>query len=79
MVLRDLIADIQEGTLGGESYVLTLENGGIEMEVSEFTGLDEETLATVEDTIASLTEGIISGDIVPLPSAEATPEATPAS
>ncbi len=79
VVLRDLIADIQEGTLGGESYVLTLENGGIEMEVSEFTGLDEETLATVEETIASLTEGIISGEIVPLPEMEATPEATPAS
>lgn len=79
VVLRDLIADIGEGTLGGESYVLTLENGGIEMEVSEFTGLDEETLATVEETIAALSEGIISGEIVPLPELEATPEATPAS
>lgn len=76
VVLRDIIASIEEGVLGGESYVLTLENGGLEIEISEFTGLDETTLAEVEATVATLTEGIIAGDILPLPDmVEVTPEA----
>jgi basic membrane protein A len=32
VVLRDIIAGIQEGKLGGESYTLTLANGGLVME-----------------------------------------------
>jgi len=32
VVLRDIIASIGEGKLGGESYILTLENGGLVME-----------------------------------------------
>lgn len=32
VVLRDIIAKVQEGTLGGESYTLTLANGGLVME-----------------------------------------------
>ncbi|MBW4439044.1 MAG: BMP family protein [Pleurocapsa minor GSE-CHR-MK-17-07R] len=76
VVLRDIIASLEEGVLGGESYVLTLENGGLEIEISEFSGLDETTLAEVEATVATLTEGIIAGDILLLPDmVEATPEA----
>lgn len=76
VVLRDIIASIEEGVLGGESYVLTLENGGLEIVLSEFSGLDETTLEEVQTTVDTLTEGIISGEIVPLPDmVEATPEA----
>jgi basic membrane lipoprotein Med (substrate-binding protein (PBP1-ABC) superfamily) len=76
VVLRDIIASIEEGVLGGESYVLTLENGGLEIEISEFTGLDETALEEVQALVESLTEGIVAGDIVPLPEVvEATPEA----
>jgi basic membrane lipoprotein Med (substrate-binding protein (PBP1-ABC) superfamily) len=32
VILREMIASIQGGTLGGESYVLTLANGGLVME-----------------------------------------------
>lgn len=32
VVLRDIIASIQSGTLGGESYTITLQNGGLVME-----------------------------------------------
>ena len=32
VVLNDIIASIQGGTLGGESYTLTLANGGLQME-----------------------------------------------
>jgi basic membrane protein A len=32
VVLRDMIAAIQSGTLGGQSYTITLQNGGLVME-----------------------------------------------
>jgi basic membrane protein A len=31
VVLMDMIASIQGGTLGGEAYTLTLANGGLQM------------------------------------------------
>lgn len=76
VVLKDIIAKIGEGTLGGESYVLTLENEGLEIVVSQ--ALDEEIGETVTEIIDLLTEGIIAGDIVTRPEEdlEATPEAT---
>lgn len=74
VVLHDIIANIGEGVLGGEAYTLTLENGGLEIVVSE--ALDEDTALNVNDTIAALSEGIISGEIVVLPEEPAaTPEA----
>lgn len=76
VVLMDIIANIGEGVLGGESYVLTLENGGLTVDVSEWSGLDEATLAEVQAMVDELSEGIIAGDIQVLPP---EPEATPAS
>jgi len=32
VVLRDIIANVKDGKMGGESYVLTLQNGGLVME-----------------------------------------------
>ncbi len=74
VILRDMIENIGGGVLGGEAYVLTLENGGLEIQVSE--SLDEESASIVTETIAALTEGIVSGEIVVLPEDPmATPEA----
>ncbi len=76
VVLNDIIANIEEGVLGGESYTLTLENGGLTVDISESTGLDEETVTAISAQIDELITGIIAGDIVVLPP---EPEATPAS
>lgn len=74
VILKDMIAAIQEGTLGGTSYTLTLENGGIVMELSD--ALSDEDKASITETIDTLTQGIIAGDIVTSPmEVEATPEA----
>lgn len=71
-MLKDIIAQIGDGVLGGTAYMLTLENGGLDMQLSE--ALDEDTAAMVQETVDTLSEGIISGDIVVLPvEAEATP------
>lgn len=71
VLLREMIANINEGVLGGVSYTLTLENGGLTIEAGEFE-LSEELQTLVDDTIA----GIISGEIVPLPEEGAEPVAT---
>lgn len=78
VILKDMIASIEEGTLGGETYVLTLENGGLEIEISPFnTVLSDEGKASMQETIDDLTEKIISGEIVVLlEEPEATAEAT---
>jgi basic membrane protein A len=76
VVLADIIESIQGGILGGEAYTLTLENGGLEMQLGTELPLEPGEIAAVEDLIESIAQGIISGDIVVLPP---EPEATPAS
>ena len=72
VVLEQIIASIQEGVLGGTAFTLTLENGGLDMQISPM--LDEEATAIVQEFVDGLTEAIIAGDIVVLPpEAEATP------
>lgn len=72
VVLEDIMANIDEGILGGESYTLTLENEGLVIEFNEAYELDEEMLTLAEDTI----QGIIDGDILALPEEILEPEAT---
>lgn len=65
IVLESIMASIEEGTPGGESFVLTLENGGLEMEY------DEELLPAELIELAMETEqGIIDGEIMTLPMEE---------
>ncbi|MDX2160039.1 MAG: BMP family protein [bacterium] len=74
VVLNAIIANIGDGVLGGESFVIDLENGGLVMEVSE--ALDEETAALVNEIVETVSAGIVSGEIVVLPEDPmATPEA----
>lgn len=70
VVVLQIIDLISQGTLGGQTFTLTLENGGLAIEYGEYE-LSEEQLALVETTIA----GIVDGSIIPLPDA-AEPAAT---
>jgi basic membrane protein A len=79
VVLMDLIAKIGEGTLGGESYTLTLENGGLEMQISDMAGMSEDEVAALQAQVDELIAQISAGEITVLPEAEPTPEATPGS
>ena len=63
VLLLDMIRKIGEGILGGEYYVLTLENEGLVMEFDKDFEISEELMAVAEETIA----GIVSGDIAPIP------------
>lgn len=60
VVLEDIIADIDGGTLGGGVHILTLENGGLVMEFNDAFGLDAGIQASAEQTIADLASGEIS-------------------
>lgn len=63
-VLKDMIAQIQAGTLGGTAYDLTLENGGLKIVFNEgFTGVPPEVTAAVEEAIAAISSGAVN----PLP------------
>ena len=78
VILKDMIASIEEGTLGGESYTIDLENGGLVIEISDVTyPEDSDERAELQATIDDLSAQIISGDIMVFPEEmEATPEAT---
>lgn len=68
VVLDEMIGLIGEGTLGGETYVLTLENEGIAMEISDQAfGGDEDEIEALQEQVDELSEGIVSGDIVIFP------------
>lgn len=72
VVLMDIIANIAEGKLGGESYKLTLENGGLVMELNpDFVGFaDEAAYESLQEGVQALVDGIIAGEIEVLPPAE---------
>lgn len=71
VVLEDIIENIDEGILGGESYTINLENEGLTIEYGDYE-LSEELMELAEETI----EGIIDGDIQVLPEEVPEPEAT---
>ena len=60
VVLMDMISLIQEGTLGGQSYQITLANGGLVVEVNEDFGLT----GYQEFLVGAVSQGIIDGTIV---------------
>lgn len=78
VVLKDMIAEIQGGVLGGEAYTLTFANEGLVMEVHEPMDVDEDGME-LEGKLQSLADeiiaGIINGSIQPLPEGKAEAEA----
>lgn len=66
VILMEIIANMDDGVLGGESFTLSLENEGLVMEFDEDSELSEELMTLVEETI----EGIVVGSITPLPDDE---------
>jgi len=59
VVLRDIIAKVQSGTLGGEAYVIDLSNGGEVIEFNAGYALPDDVKTLADDTI----QGIIDGSI----------------
>jgi basic membrane protein A and related proteins len=57
--VKDMIAKIKAGELGGTAYNLTLENGGLKITFNENIEISEEITAAVEETIAQIEAGAI--------------------
>src|SRR5215208_6484660 len=58
-ILKEMIAKIQDGTLGGESFVITLANGGEVIEFNPDSTVVADAQALADETI----QGIIDGTI----------------
>jgi basic membrane lipoprotein Med (substrate-binding protein (PBP1-ABC) superfamily) len=64
VILMDMINLINEGTLGGQAYTITLANGGLAMETGDAFADNPMAAALFELAIAELTEDIVSGAVV---------------
>jgi len=74
VVLDEIINNIKEGTLGGEAYALTLENGGLVMEYNPDFVLPADVKALADETVQGLIDGsIMVGEAPPPEAAEAEP------
>lgn len=60
VVLEQIVADIENGSLGGSTYVLTLENGGLTIEYNDAFGLDPAIRTLGDETAAALAEGSLT-------------------
>lgn len=59
VVLDEIISQVQSGTLGGQSFVITLENGGLVMDYNPGYALADDVRALADETV----QGIIDGSI----------------
>lgn len=62
--LKAAMENIQQGVLGGESYLLTFENEGLAMEVNQEFFEDEADYEAFQAQVDELVEAIASGEIV---------------
>ena len=60
VVLTEMIALIQDGTMGGQSFVIDLENGGEVIEFNPDFALSAEAQALADETIAGIIDGSIT-------------------
>ncbi len=63
VVLADIIAGIDSGTLGGEVFIATLANGGLVIEYNDGFGLDDAVRTAADATAAGIADGSISTGI----------------
>ena len=63
VVLNDIIANVKDGTLGGESYVITLANDGLVIDYNEAYDVPADAKAAADAAIAGIIDGSISTGI----------------
>ena len=63
VVLEQMIAEIEGGTLGGKAYAVTLENGGLEIEYNADFDLPDDVKAKADETIAGIIDGSIDASV----------------
>lgn len=78
-VLNTIIEQVKAGTLGGESFALTLENGGLVMDYNADYAIPEAAKAAADEAAAGIAAGAISvfGGETAAPAEEPAAEAAP--
>ncbi len=59
-VLSEVVEEVKAGTLGGTTFIMTFEDGGLEIQFNEAMSLPADVRASAEATIAGLADGSIS-------------------
>jgi len=59
-ILNEMISLIQNGTLGGQSFVINLENGGEVIEYNPDYTIPAEVQTLADDTVQGITDGSIT-------------------
>ena len=60
VVLDDLVADIQQGQLGGNSYEINFANGGLVIEYNDAYDLAAAARSAIDDAVAGFEDGSLS-------------------
>lgn len=60
VVLNEIISNVQDGNLGGEAFVITLENEGLVIEYNDAYAVPAEAKAAADAAIAGIIDGSIS-------------------
>jgi basic membrane protein A len=64
VVLRDIIENINAGTLGGEAYAIDLANGGLVMEYNDAYELPAEIREAADAAVQGIIDGSVTVDVV---------------
>ena len=71
VALDEIISLVKSGTMGGQSYALTLANGGLKIEFNPDYAVPDDVKALAEQTIAGIVDGsIVIGEAPPPVAAE---------
>jgi basic membrane protein A len=60
VILREILDGMEAGRMGGESFAINLENGGLEIAYNDGFDLPDDVRQKADDTIAGIKDGSIS-------------------
>ncbi|WP_419927107.1 BMP family ABC transporter substrate-binding protein [Candidatus Poriferisocius sp.] len=60
VILSEVVDQVKGGTLGGTTFIMTFDGGGLEIQFNDAMDIPADVLASAEDTIAGLSDGSIS-------------------
>ena len=60
VILSEVVEQVKAGTLGGTTFIMTFDGGGLDIQFNDAMNLPAEVMASAEATIAGLSDGSIS-------------------
>jgi basic membrane lipoprotein Med (substrate-binding protein (PBP1-ABC) superfamily) len=78
IILNEMIGLVKDGTLGGQAFAATLENGGLKMEYNPDYDLPADVVTLADETVAGIIDGsiaVLEGAPAPAPAETEAPAA----